>query len=136
LNFKDPESLNAVLGNVLKYGVLLSGLVTAIGAFLLAIMNGYSESSTFISYNPNRIPHGSFDVSLQGLINGLVAIDPRALIELGVILLIATPVARVLVSVFLFGAEGDRLYVILTAAVLAVLLFGILISPLIPAFNA
>ena len=136
MNLKDPESLNAVLGNVLRSGVVLSGLVTAIGALLLAITSGYSESSYFISYNPNVIPHGSFDISLQGLINGLVAAEPGALIELGVILLIATPVARVLVSIFLFGAEGDRLYVILTAAVLLVLLFGILVSPLIPAFNA
>jgi uncharacterized membrane protein len=136
LNLKDPDSLNAVLGKVLSYGVVLSGLVTAVGVFLLAAVSGYSESSTFISYDPNRIPHGTFDSSFQGLISGLAAIDPAALIELGVILLVATPVARVLVSVFLFAAEGDRLYVILTAAVFAVLLFGILVSPLIPAFNA
>ena len=136
MKLKDPESLNVVLGNVLRYGVVLSGLVTAIGALLFAVANGFSESGTFISYNPNSIPHSFVIISLQGLINGLVAIDPGALIEIGVILLIATPVARVLVSVFLFGAEGDKLYVILTAAVLAVLLFGILISPLIPAFNA
>jgi uncharacterized membrane protein len=42
----------------------------------------------------------------------------------------------VLISVLLFAAEGDRLYVYITAVVLALLLFSMLVTPFIPAFNA
>jgi len=75
-------------------------------------------------------------VSLSGLLNGIVSFAPFSWIELGVIILIATPVARVLISVFLFAAEKDRLYVLITAVVLALLLFSMLVTPSIPGFHA
>lgn len=136
MNLKDPETLGTIVGNLLRYGVLLSGLVIIIGILRLASTNGFSDTAAFLSYFPNVIPHGTFDTSLQGLLRGLSVLDPVSLIELGVILLVATPVSRVLVSILLFGAEGDRLYVLVTAAVLCLLLFSIFVTPFIPGFQA
>ena len=51
---------------------------------------------------------------------------PRSLIQLGLVLLIATPVARVAFSVFAFAVQRDRLYVAITLVVLAVLLGSLL----------
>lgn len=136
MNLKDPETMNEVVGNVLRFGVLTSAAVILIGTVLLVAASGSSGISSSLTYNPNQIPHGTFDVSLSGLANGLVGFQPYSLIELGVIILLATPVSRVLISVFLFAAEGDRLYVYITAVVLALLLFSILATPFISVFNA
>jgi len=136
LNLKDPETMNEIVGNVLRFGVLVSAAIIVIGVVLLVGNNGLSETSSALIYNPNQVPHGTFDVSLAGLLKGLVAFQPYSLIELGAIILIATPVSRVLISVFLFAAEGDRLYVYITAVVLVLLLFSILVTPFIPVFHA
>ena len=60
--------------------------------------------------------------SLAGISRGMVAIEPRGVIQLGLLLLIATPIARVALSVFAFAAERDRTYVVITLVVLAVLI--------------
>jgi uncharacterized membrane protein len=52
-------------------------------------------------------------------------VDPLALIQLGLFLLIATPVARVILSVAAFAVERDRVYVAITTLVLAILLYSI-----------
>jgi uncharacterized membrane protein len=136
LNIRDPESMNEIIGNVLRYGVLASAAVVLFGTFLLASANGTSDTSGILTYHPDQVPHGNYDVSFQGLVNGLVSFNAYSWIELGVIFLIATPVSRVLISVFLFAAERDRLYVAVTAIVLTLLLFSMLVTPFIPFFHA
>jgi uncharacterized membrane protein len=137
MNLKDPESMNIVIGKVLRYGVIVSALMILLGALGLAAASGGSETSGLLTYDSGTIPHGTwYQVSLSGLASGLVSLTPSAWIELGVILLIVTPVSRVLISVLLFAAERDRLYVLITAVVLALLLFSILVTPLIPGFHA
>jgi uncharacterized membrane protein len=51
--------------------------------------------------------------------------------QLGLLLLIATPIVRVIFSVFAFAIEGDRMYVLFTLIVLAVLLYSLFGSFLI-----
>ncbi len=136
MSTKDPESMSTVIGNVLRYGVFLSAAVTLLGTVLLAVQTGASGIGQFLTYNSAQVPHGTFPVSLSSLASGLARAQPYAIIELGVILLIATPVSRVSMSVFLFAAEGNRKYVAITAIVLALLLFSMLVTPFIPGFNA
>jgi uncharacterized membrane protein len=136
LNLRDPESMSAVVGNVLRYGVLMSAAVIIFGILELVATSGTSDVSGSIIYNPDAVPHGNFDISLSGLLSGLIGLQPYSLIELGAIILIATPVSRVLISVFLFAAEGDRVYVAVTAVVLSLLLFSLLVAPFIPIFHA
>lgn len=136
MNLKDPESMNGVVGSVLRYGVIISAAVIILGLIELVAASGTSDVSGSIVYNPNAIPHGNFDVSLSGLLSGLIGLQPYPLIELGAIILIATPASRVLVSIFLFAAEGDSVYVAVTAVVLSLLLFSMLVTPYIPIFHA
>ena len=49
----------------------------------------------------------------------------RGLIQFGLLLLIAVPVARVAFSVVAFALQRDRTYVVVTLIVLAVLLYGL-----------
>lgn len=135
LNLKDPGSMSAVISGVLRYGVIVSAVIIAIGAVLLLLRNGALEVSGLVTYSPNHTPHSNFDPSLGHLLAGLATADPQSIIELGVLVLLATPAVRVLLSVLLFAAEGDRTYAYITAVVLCVLLFSMLATPFIPGFN-
>lgn len=135
MNFRDPESMNALISGVLRYGVMISAAIIAIGTVLLLLGNGSQEISQLVVYSPNQLPHGNFDPSLGRMLAGLASFDPQSIIELGVLVLLATPAARVLLSVLLFAAEGDRTYAYITAVVLAMLLFSMLVTPYIPGFN-
>jgi uncharacterized membrane protein len=135
VNLKDPASMNKILGIVLRSGVVLSGLIIAIGTALFIANHSLDNTSSYLAYNPVLIPHGNFPVSLASIASGLASLDPSSIIQLGFLVLLATPVARVALSLFLFAAERDRMFVYLTAAVLVILLFSILVTPLIPLFN-
>jgi uncharacterized membrane protein len=135
VNLKDPNSMNNILGIVLRSGVVLSGLIIAIGTTLFIANHSLDDTSAYLAYNPSLVPHGNFPVSLPSIASGLASLNPSSIIALGFLVLLATPVARVALSLFLFAAEKDRMYVYLTAAVLAILLFSMLATPLIPLFN-
>jgi uncharacterized membrane protein len=63
--------------------------------------------------------------SLGGILRGAAALDPRAWIQFGLLLLIATPVARVVFSAVMFALERERLYVVLTVIVLSALVYSL-----------
>ncbi|MFZ3368535.1 MAG: DUF1634 domain-containing protein, partial [Candidatus Sulfotelmatobacter sp.] len=64
--------------------------------------------------------------SVGGILRDAVALRGRGIIQLGLLLLIATPVARVAFSIFGFAEERDRLYVIVASIVLLVLLYSLI----------
>ena len=136
MNLKDPSLMNRILGIVLRAGVVLSSGIIAIGTALFVAKHSLDDTSSYLAYNPISIPHGSFPVSLSSIAAGLASLDSFSIIALGFLVLLATPVARVALSLFLFAAERDQKFVYLTAAVLAILLFSILATPLIPFFNS
>ncbi len=51
--------------------------------------------------------------------------DSRAIIQLGILLLIETPVVRVALSVAAFWLQHDRIYVLFTLVVLGILLYSL-----------
>jgi uncharacterized membrane protein len=63
--------------------------------------------------------------SISGIVMDAIALRSRGVIQFGLLLLIATPVARVAFSVVAFALERDRAYVIVTLIVLALLLYSI-----------
>jgi uncharacterized membrane protein len=127
--------MNGLISALLRYGVFLSAVIIAAGTVLLLLGNGGQDVSRLVVYNANQLPHGNFDPTLGHMLAGLATFDPQSIIELGVLVLLATPAARVLLSVLLFAAEGDRTYTYITAFVLVVLLFSMLVTPYIPGFN-
>jgi uncharacterized membrane protein YfcA/uncharacterized membrane protein len=106
--------MTTVIGWVLQGGVTLSSLIIVIGFVLLLITPGT------LSTHLNTFPH-----TLQNLWTTLLVGSPLAIIVLGLLLLIATPVMRVATSILAFALERDRLYVIITTLVLLILLYSI-----------
>jgi uncharacterized membrane protein len=60
------------------------------------------------------------------ILAGALALRARSIIQLGILLLIATPVLRVIFSLVGFALEGDRKYVVITSIVLAILLYSLI----------
>ena len=135
MKLREPNSMNRILGIVLRTGVILSGAIIAIGTTLFLAKHSLDDAFGYLAYNPSLIPHGSFPASLTSIGSGLASLDPSSIIQLGFLVLLATPVTRVALSLLLFAAEKDRRFVYLTGAVLAILLFSMLATPLIPLFN-
>lgn len=126
--------MNAIISNLLKYGVITSSVLIAVGVLLTFAHEPVSFPSSLqqlVSTNYGE-PQGGFG----GLASGLASGSASSVIVLGLIVLLATPVARVIASVILFGAEGDRKYVAITLFVLGVLLVStFVIGPLEAAAN-
>lgn len=103
-----------IVSLVLRYGVLLSFAVVAIGALLLFTTE---SADAVVRLAGQPIPHNPSEV-----LTGVLQLQPKSIIDFGLMLLIATPVIRVAVSVFAFFAEKDYTYTVVTIFVLAVLL--------------
>ena len=77
--------------------------------------------------------HGEPDSlkSVHGTVKAAFSGDLRAVMQLGLLLLIATPIARVMLSAIAFAVERDRMYVLFTLIVLTVLMYSLFLSFLI-----
>jgi uncharacterized membrane protein len=115
------ERVEKLLGALLLTGVMISGLVVFIGGVLY-----------LLRYGRDPVHYENFDPQQAGL-HSIVEVgkfalhgDGRAIIAIGLLLLIATPVMRVVFSMVAFALEKDRLYVVLTLIVLVILLLSLL----------
>jgi uncharacterized membrane protein len=116
------ERVEQVVGNLLRIGVLASAAVVLAGGLLFLMHEGRSPAADFHDFRAEpaelRSPVGIFRETAQ--------LHSTGLIMLGLLLLIATPVARVVFSVVAFALQRDYLYVFFTLFVLAVLLYSVL----------
>jgi uncharacterized membrane protein len=108
-----------IISNVLRGGVLLSAAFIVVG--VVAFYWRYLASGRHVSDRP--FPH-----SLDMVAQGLLAADPLAIIALGLLILLATPVLRVAVSIVAFALEHDWRYTAITTLVLAILIASFLLG--------
>jgi len=73
-------------------------------------------------------PAGAFPRTAAWILGGALRLDGRAVIVTGLLLLIATPVLRVAVSIVSFARERDRAFVVITSAVLGLLLLSLVLG--------
>ena len=121
--------LNETIGKVLRYGVVLSSVVVAAGLLLMFASPPPGEPVSLEGML--QLNFGIPTLSPSQLLRGIASGNSVSILELGTLILLATPLARVVTSVLLFLKEGDSLYVRITLLVLAMLLFAIfVIGPL------
>lgn len=118
--FKDAD-VKLMIGNLLRWGVIVSMSVVFIGGLIYLYRHGNEKASYHIF---NGEPE--FLKNLKGILQNVAALKGRAIIQTGILLLIATPIARVLLSVFSFLLEKDYLYVVITLIVLGIIVFSML----------
>ena len=111
------------MGTLLRAGVLSAGVLVIAGAVLFFIQHrGESIDYAVFKGEPARLRH------IQTIIREAINLRSRAVIQSGLLLLIATPFARVLFSFFGFIIEKDWIYVIITFIVLSVLTYSLFSS--------
>jgi uncharacterized membrane protein len=121
----DDHRMEVVVGQLLRYGVILSATVVLSGACIYLIRHAKEVAD----YHVFRGEPTEFR-TIPGVINGVIHGRGRGFIQLGLLLLIATPIVRVAFSIAGFALERDRLYVLFTLIVLLVLLYSLLGSGL------
>jgi uncharacterized membrane protein len=112
--FKDAD-MQAIIGWVLRIGVIVSVSVVIFGGIIYLYRHG-SEAPN----HKNFIAQPSF-VQLNGIIQGIIDFHGRSIIQAGIILLIATPILRIVFSTISFALERDRLYVTISLLVLLII---------------
>lgn len=117
------EHVEQMVGNLLRIGVLIAAAVTIVGGIAFMIHHGslIPDHSVFRG-QPAMLS------SVSGVISGVLALEPAAIVQLGIVLLIATPVARVLLTLVAFAVQRDWMYVLISAIVLALLAYSLLVG--------
>ena len=119
-NVWTDQRVETIIGNLLRTGVLLSGAIVLFGGILYLIQYGH-VSAHYSGFDANRAElHAVGPVIRQAF-----HLDSRAIIQLGLLLLIATPVVRVAFSIAAFALERDWLYVCVALIVFAILMFSL-----------
>jgi uncharacterized membrane protein len=114
------DRVQRVIGTLLRWGVILAAAVVLSGG----VMYFGSCGSTIPDYKVFRGVPPELRV-VTGIVREAGSLNPLGLIQFGLLLLIATPVARVAFSVAAFALQRDRTYVVVTLLVLAVVLHGL-----------
>ena len=114
------QRIEIIIGNLLRTGVLLSACIVLVGGIIYLRRHAF-EPATYHVFTGEPSEFRTVSGILQSVRTG----RGRGFIQLGLLLLIATPIARVLFSLGGFAIEGDRMYMLFTAIVLAILLYSI-----------
>jgi len=119
----DPQAdykLEQLIGNLLRAGVFIAAAVVLLGGILYLAQHG-STRPDYHSF------HGESSAlkSVPAVVKGAASLDSRSIIQLGLLLLVLTPIVRVVFSAVGFALERDYVYVTITVFVLAVLLVSL-----------
>ncbi len=114
------RDVEMIMGTLLRIGVSLSAVIVLLGGVLyLARYGGTAPGYGTFAGEPVRL------TTLRGIVESAWSWSGRGIIQFGLLLLIATPVARVVFAIVAFALERDRLYVIVALIVCAILLFSL-----------
>lgn len=105
------------VANMLRVGVSVASVAVLTGWILYTVQT-HGAAPSYKHFEPK--PFG-----LIGAVHGVFSMQGRSLLELGVLLLVATPVLRVGICIVGFLQQKDKLYVAVSSIVLAVLLFSL-----------
>ncbi|MDB5135979.1 MAG: hypothetical protein JWP37_2582 [Mucilaginibacter sp.] len=119
-SFKDGD-MQVIIGWILRIGVVTSMVIVFIGGVLFIFRHGHSIPDY---RHFNGVP--DFIRTPGGIINGILTFKGQAIIQAGIVLLIATPIIRVAFSAIGFLIEKDYLYTAITLVVLLIIVASML----------
>ena len=118
--FQDKD-IQQLIGKQLRIGVIVSSIIVFVGGVIYLVRHGHEQPS-----------YGDFTGVREGLANlpgiwqGVLENKGMNIIQLGIVLLIATPIIRIAFSVIAFLIEKDYLYVFITLLVLGIIIYSML----------
>lgn len=119
-NPQTDKRIDELMGLLLRAGVILAAGVVLVGGILYLSRHQYPTTNYRVFQGePQNLR------TIPGIVSQAKAFSARGLIQLGLLLLIATPVARVTFSIFAFAYERDWKYVAFTLIVLGLLMYSL-----------
>lgn len=113
--------MEMVIGKFLRAGVIIAASTVFFGGIIYLYRHG-NEPVKYTVFQ--QVPSELCNVT--GIIGNTLSFHGRGFIQLGLLLLIATPVTRVMYSIFAFARQRDLLYVIVTSIVFSILIYSLL----------
>ena len=119
--FTADQDIEKLIGYLLRYGVITASLIVFIGGIIY--LRQYQHSS-IPAYHTFVGEQAGF-TTISQIMSGVCSFNAKGIIQLGVLVLIATPILRIFFSLIGFILEKDRLYILITFVVLSVMMFSI-----------
>ena len=117
-NFTDAD-LNRSVGNLLRLGVILSVITTLIG-FVKLFMEGFKMPRKYKLLDMGTSSEKVWSHFWETLCKG----EGTAIIQLGILMLIFTPLMRIIFALIGYLKEKDYLYVVISSIVLIIMVIS------------
>jgi uncharacterized membrane protein len=117
----NDHRLELIIGQLLRTGVLLAAAMVLAGGILY-----------LVQHHDDRVSYRAFSSSpqstrtLRGIVRSASKGQSAAIIQIGLVLLIFTPIARVAIAMVGFSLEHDHLYTVVSLIVLVILVFSVI----------
>lgn len=116
-----------IISHTLRAGVLASLVIVTLGIVVTLVRHPeYLTSRTELAHLTSM--NAVFPHSVREVMASVLSFRGRGLVLLGLFVLIATPVVRVAISIVAFAVQGDRVFVVITSCVLAILLLSFVVG--------
>ncbi len=114
------HQVETIIGNLLRISVTIAALVVLLGGviYLIHFMGTHPDYRVFTG-EPLDLR------TVSGILRDSLTMHSRGIIQIGLLILIATPVARVIFALFAFALQRDRIYVVVSLIVLTVLIYSL-----------
>jgi uncharacterized membrane protein len=124
-DFLSEDGMKLFIGKTLRFGTIISCVVTLLGGTIFLLHSHHVVPD----YSPENFSGtAGYLREFSGIISHVMKADGAAIIQLGVIVLIATPITRILFSAIAFLLEKDYLYVGITLLVLAIIITNMVLG--------
>lgn len=120
-SFHTDKDIASLIGRLLRTGVVTASAIAFLGGIIYLYRHGAARPNyTEFTGAPMNLRH------IPGIIQGVLSVRGSAIIQLGVVVLLATPILRVFFSAVAFALEKDYLYVVITLIVSGIIIFGMI----------
>lgn len=114
-NIKDKD-IQLILGTLLRAGVIISMGIVLVGGVIFLIHNK-GEITDYKVFKPELAKFSS----ISAIFKGVLTLQGDAVVQFGILMLIFTPIARIVFAIFSFLVERDYLYVLIGIIILAII---------------
>ncbi|MGM9474943.1 DUF1634 domain-containing protein [Pedobacter sp. GSP4] len=117
----DKENINdkdiqVILGTLLRAGVIISMSIVLVGGIIFLVHN----NGVITDYKVFKPELAKFS-SIAAIFKGILTFQGDAIVQFGILMLIFTPIARIIFAIFSFLIERDYLYVLIGFIILAII---------------
>lgn len=118
------NGMNELIGNTLRIGVFAACIIAFLGGiYYLATTSGHPVPD-YTTFHKGAVSYTTF----EGIVRGAFSLSATEWMQLGVVVLMLTPIMRVVLSLVDFSIQRDWLYAAITAIVLVVIIVNSLVG--------